>query len=109
MIEFSNIGRSNNFWVKILSKNGKKREFWLKIGRFAQFEPLVLVGKNFLSLAADWDLLGIWSGRKYVRTKEIVRRPQAPIKKIHISLTLALSSQGTNLRTSLRTLIELSF
>ena len=92
MIEFSNIGRSNNFWAKILRKNGKKREFWLKIGRFAQFEPLVLVGKNFLSLAADWDLLGIWSGRKYVRTKKIVRGAQTPIKKIQISLTFALSS-----------------
>ena len=87
MIELRNIGRSNNFWAKILRKNGKKREFWLKIGRFAQFEPLVLVGKNFWSLAADWDLLGIWSGRKYVGTKEIVRRPQTPIKKIQISLT----------------------
>ena len=82
MIEFSNIGHSNNFWVKILSKNGKKREFWLKIGRFAQFEPLVLVGKNFLSLAAEWDLLGIWSGRKYVRTKEIVRGAQTTLKKV---------------------------
>ena len=57
-----------------------------------RYKPLVLMGKNFLSLAADWDLLGIWSGRKYVRTKEIVRRPQAPIKKIQISSTLALSS-----------------
>ena len=92
MIEFSNIGRSNNFWVKILRKNGKKREFWQKIGRFAQFEPLVVVGKIFLRLAADWDLLGIWSGRKYVRTKEIVRGAQTPIKKIQISLTFALSS-----------------
>ena len=82
MIEFSNIGRSNNFWGKILRKSGKKREFWRKIGRFAQFEPLVLVGKNFLSLAADWDLLGIWSGRRYVRTKKIVRRPQTTLKKI---------------------------
>ena len=82
MIEFSNIGRSNNFWGKILRKSGKKREFWRKIGRFAQFEPLVLVGKNFLSLAADWDLLGIWSGQKYVRTRDIVRRPQATLKKI---------------------------
>ena len=82
MIELSNIGRSNNFWAKILRKNGKKREFWLKIGRFAQFEPLVLVGKIFLSLAYDWDLLGIWSGRKYVRTKEIVRRPQTTRKQV---------------------------
>ena len=82
MIEFSNIGRSINFRAKILRKNGKKREFWLKIGRLAHFEPLVLVGKNFLSLAAEWDLLGIWSGRKYVRTKEIVRYTQTTLKKI---------------------------
>ena len=73
-------------------QNGKKREFWRKIGRFAQFEPLVLVGKNFLSLAAEWDLLGIWSGRKYVRTKEIVRGTQTTRKQIQISSTLALSS-----------------
>ena len=41
-------------------------------------------GEGFLAadLAANWDLLGIWSGRKYVRTKEIVRGTQAPIKKI---------------------------
>ena len=51
-----------------------------------------VVGRGEGVLAADWDLLGIWSGRKYVRTKEIVRRPQAPIKKIQISSTLALSS-----------------
>ena len=88
MIEFSNIGRSNNFWAKILRKNGKKRDFWLKIGRFAQLEPLVLVGKNFLSLPAEWDLLAIWSGRKYVRTKEIVRGTQTTLKKIQISPTL---------------------
>ena len=92
MIEFRNIGRSNNFWTKILRKNGKKREFWRKIGRFAQFEPVVLVGKNFLSLAADWHLLGVWSGRKYVRTKKIVRGTQTTLKKIRISPTLALSS-----------------
>ena len=73
MIEFSNIGRSINFRAKILRKNGKKREFWRKIGRFAQFELVVLVGKNFLSLAAEWDLLGIWPGEKYERTKKIVR------------------------------------
>ena len=82
MIEFSNIGRSNNFWAEILRKNGKKREFWQKIGRFARFGPLGVVGKNFLSLAADWDLLGIWSGRKYVRTKKIVRGAQTPIKEV---------------------------
>ena len=87
-IEFNNFGHSNNFWVKILSKNYKKREFWLKIGRLAHFEPLVLVEKNFLSLAAEWDLLGIWSGRKYVRTKEIVRQTQTPNTKIRISSTL---------------------
>ena len=92
MIEFRNIGRSNNLWAKILHKNGKKREFWRKIGRFAQFEALVLVGKNFLSLDADWDLLGICSGRKYVRAKEIVRGTQTTPKKIQISSILALSS-----------------
>ena len=58
----------------------------------AYFGPPVQRGKIFLSLAAEWDLLEIWSGRKYVRTKKIVRGAQTPIKKIHISLTLALSS-----------------
>ena len=70
----------------------ENRKKWLKMLYQAKFGPPVLRGKNFLSLAAEWDLLGIWSGRKYVRTKEIVRRPQAPIKKIQISPTLALSS-----------------
>ena len=48
----------------------------------AYFGPPVLRGKNFLSLAAEWDLLGTWSGRKYVRTKEIVRGTQTTPKKI---------------------------
>ena len=58
----------------------------------AKFGPPVLRGKNFLSLAAEWDLLGIWSGRKYVRTKEIVRGTQTTPKEIQISSTLALGS-----------------
>ena len=58
----------------------------------AKFGPPVLRGKNFLSLAAEWDLLGIWSGRKYVRTKEIVRGTQTTRKEIQISSTLALGS-----------------
>ena len=48
----------------------------------AYFGAPVLRGKNFLSLAAEWDLLGIWSGRKYVRTKEIVRGAQTTLKQI---------------------------
>ena len=39
----------------------------------AYFGPPVLRGEIFLGLAAEWDLLEIWSGRKYVRTREIVR------------------------------------
>ena len=58
----------------------------------AKFGPPVLRGKIFLSLAAEWDLLGICSGRKYVRTKEIVRGTQTSPKEIQISCTLALSS-----------------
>ena len=58
----------------------------------AHFGPPVLRGKIFLSLAAEWDLLEIWSGRKYVRTKEIVRGTQTTRKEIQISSTLALGS-----------------
>ena len=48
----------------------------------AYFGPPALRGKIFLSLAAEWDLLGIWSGRKYVRTKEIVRGSQTTLKQV---------------------------
>ena len=58
----------------------------------AYFGPPVLRGKIFLSLAAEWDLLGIWSGRKYERTKEIIRGTQTTPKKIQISFIFALSS-----------------
>ena len=48
----------------------------------AYFGPPVLRGKIFLGLAAEWDLLEIWLGRKYVRTKEIVRGAQTTLKKV---------------------------
>ena len=64
---------------RLKAENRKK---WLKMLYQAYFGPPVLRGKNFLSLAAEWDLLGIWSGRKYVRTKEIVRGTQTTPKKI---------------------------
>ena len=41
-----------------------------------------VVGRGEGFLAADWDLLGIWSGRKYVRTKEIVRGSQTTLKQV---------------------------
>ena len=63
---------------RLKAENRKK---WLKMLYQAYFGPPVLRGKNFLSLAAEWDLLGIWSGRKYVRTKEIV--PDHPQENIN--------------------------
>ena len=64
---------------RLKAENRKK---WLKMLYQAYFGPPVLRGKIFLSLAAEWDLLGIWSGRKYVRTKEIVRGSQTTLKQV---------------------------
>ena len=64
---------------RLMAENHKK---WLKMLYQAYFGPPVLRGKIFLSLAAEWDLLGIWSGRKYVRTKEIVRGTQTTLKQV---------------------------
>ena len=64
---------------RLKAENRKK---WLKMLYQAYFGPPVLSGKIFLSLAAEWDLLGIWSGRKYVRTKEIVRGTQTTLKQV---------------------------
>ena len=61
---------------KIVQKRrlmAENRKNWLKMPYQAYFGPPVQRGKIFLSLAAEWDLLEIWSGRKYVRTREIVR------------------------------------
>ena len=75
----------------------------------AYFGPPVLRGKIFLSLAAEWDLLEIWSGRKYKRTKEIARHPQTTLKKLRISSILLYVVLNSNLRISFRILIELTF
>ena len=64
---------------RLKAENRKK---WLKMLYQAYFGPPVLRGKIFLSLAAEWDLLEIWSGRKYVRTKEIVRGTQTTLKQV---------------------------
>ena len=83
------LGRKSCKKRRLWAENRKK---WLKMPYQAYFGPPVLREKIFLSLAAEWDLLGIWSGRKYVRTKEIVQGTQTMLKKIRISPILALSS-----------------
>ena len=51
------------------------------------FGPLLLEEKNFFPSSSGWNLLEIWSGRKYMGPKKIARLPSDTLKKVWISLT----------------------
>ena len=90
-------------------KKAQKLNKWHFLVYHPPFGPLELKEKNFRTLASGWTLLGIRSGWKYMRPKQIARRAQTTRKKIYISLIWPLKLPSWNLDYFFKILIELKF